>query len=137
MHILLIISTTSDDTRTILLTIGGPGIIYLTTAAHPESKDALEAALSMLLSAVEDEQPAQALFQMYYEQSATLDTRATAGRIGLPGPLLTLAFDDAVLDSVREAWRAVMGPNVTAEDEADFMMFTDREGANDDDDVYD
>ncbi len=120
-----------------MLTIGGPGVLYLTTSARPGSKDALEAALSMLLNAAEDEQPAQALFQMYYEQSATSDTGASAGRIGLPGPLLTLAFDDALLDSVREAWRSVMGSDVTAEDEADFMMFTDREGADDDDDAYD
>ncbi|KAE8350923.1 GDP dissociation inhibitor [Aspergillus coremiiformis] len=47
-----------------------------------------------------------------------------------PPPSLDLAFDDAMIDQVRDAWQLIVG------DEAhkhEFMSFEDREGANDED----
>jgi len=51
----------------------------------------------------------------------------------LPAVSLDLAFDDGVLDAVKEVWAQIMGP-----DAAGFMQFEDREGVGgeeeDDDD---
>lgn len=42
---------------------------------------------------------------------------------------------DAPLDVVRDAWKRVMGPDVT--DDAAYMVFEDREGGDADADDYD
>jgi hypothetical protein len=44
-----------------------------------------------------------------------------------------LSFDDSVLEPVREVWKKMMGDAAV---EAEYMVFEDREGAVDDDDVY-
>lgn len=45
---------------------------------------------------------------------------------------LGLAFDDSVLDPVREAWDMVTRDKV--DKDAEYMQFEDREGVNDDED---
>ncbi|KAE8374802.1 hypothetical protein BDV26DRAFT_269288 [Aspergillus bertholletiae] len=47
-----------------------------------------------------------------------------------PPPSLDLAFDDALIDQVKDAWKLVMGDEA---DEQEFMDFEDREHADDDD----
>lgn len=42
---------------------------------------------------------------------------------------LDLAFNDSVLDPVRTAWEMVV-PGATDEERADYLVFTDREGAD-------
>lgn len=47
--------------------------------------------------------------------------------ICFPPPSLDHAFDDALLDMVKEAWKIVLGEEAIDEE---FMKFEDREGAN-------
>lgn len=54
-------------------------------------------------------------------------------KFSFPSPTLDLAFNDASLDAVLEAWKVVMGD---AADESEYMIFDDREGADANDDVY-
>jgi hypothetical protein len=53
----------------------------------------------------------------------------------VPCSSLSLAFDDATLQSVRDAWDALR--NGPEDNEAEYMKFDDREGQDDADDVYD
>lgn len=50
--------------------------------------------------------------------------------VQLPAPSLSLTFDDSVLETVRQAWKQVIGSE--AEDQ-EYMVFSDREPA----DAYD
>jgi hypothetical protein len=107
--------------------------------ASPESKCLLSSALTALLATVAgDAEPATALYQLYYEQrgakAATLDVEGNIATFGLP--LLDLAFNDKTLDPVRQAWELAMGPEAKNE-EVEYLAFDDREGVNDDDDVFD
>lgn len=87
----------------------------------------------------EGEEPPKCIYQLYYEQVRGSGT-ATASSEGLvftfPSPSPTIAFEDSTLDSVRQAWAAVMGPEAEG-DAVEYMVFPDREGAGDDDDIYD
>ncbi len=106
-----------------------------------DSKEILEAALKSLLVTIEDETTPEPLYLLYYEQSAR--TPAAAPPVGvptgmptvvdLPASSLGLAFDDGTLGAVRTAWEVTMG---AAAAEIDFMAFEDREGADEDDDMY-
>lgn len=51
-------------------------------------------------------------------------------------PLLDLAFNDSTLDPVRQAWDMAMGQEANAEG-VEYLVFDDREGVVDDDDVFD
>ncbi len=42
-----------------------------------------------------------------------------------PPPSLDLAFDDSLIEDVREKWRTIMGDEAVEED---FMRFEEREG---------
>ena len=95
----------------------------------------LQAALDSLLSAVGDSDVIpKSLYQLYYQQSRGSTATQTDGKIvQLPAPSLSLAFDDATLESVREAWKVAVGS--AAEDtETQYMVFADREPADDYDD---
>ena len=113
------------------------GVLYFTTLATPSSKALLQSALDSLLSALPaSNEASRCIYQLYYEQSRGSTASQTDGKVlQLPAPALGLAFDDSVLDSVRQAWKLVMGPE--AEDlETEYMVFSDREPADayDDDD---
>ncbi|KAM0089591.1 Rab proteins geranylgeranyltransferase component A [Aspergillus fumigatus] len=51
----------------------------------------------------------------------------SANILSFPPPSLDLAFDDGVIDTVKEAWKIIMGDQASD----DFMNFEDREGAYD------
>jgi hypothetical protein len=53
----------------------------------------------------------------------------------MPRPSVNLAFDDSTLEPVRKAWQMALGA-AAEEADAEYMVFTDREGVGDDDDVY-
>jgi hypothetical protein len=111
---------------------GISGVVYFTTLATPTSKALLQSALDSLLSALgnSDETPS-CLYQLYYQQSRGSSATKTDGKVlQLPAPSLGLAFDDSTLESVREAWKAVMGSEV---EDSEYMVFSDREPA----DAYD
>ena len=112
------------------------GVLYLTTLATATSQALLQSALDSLLSALSngDEAP-KCLYQLYYQQSRGSSATDTDGHVlELPAPSLSLTFDDSVLETVREAWKAVMGSE--AEDQ-DYMVFSDREPADAYDDADD
>ncbi len=46
-----------------------------------------------------------------------------------PPPSVDLAFDDSILDTVREMWQRIMGEEV---EEADFLRFENRVGVGED-----
>lgn len=75
---------------------------------------------------------------MYYEQTG-VDTPSvnidgqTAEFSLLP---LDLAFNDSVLDPVKSAWEMV-NSNATDEERAEYLLFTDREGADAEDEFDD
>jgi hypothetical protein len=51
----------------------------------------------------------------------------SANILSFPPPSLDLAFDDALIDTAKEAWKIIMGDQASD----DFMKFEDREGAYD------
>jgi hypothetical protein len=112
--------------------------VYLTTLASTGSKQKLEQALDLLLITGEQAAPV-CLYKLYYEQTATertpsAETIGSVPKFSFPSPSLGLAFNDANLDAVKEAWKLVMGKETP---ETEYMVFDDREGADAEDDVYD
>jgi len=87
-------------------------------------------ALEAFILSVDGE--AQTLYKLYYEQSGgvTTPSRADDLNVFMPSLTPTLAFDDAILASVRDTWRRVVGD---AGVDADYMTFPERNGAMDDD----
>jgi Rab proteins geranylgeranyltransferase component A len=51
-----------------------------------------------------------------------------------PSPPLDLAFNDTLLEPVRQIWLQLAGQQ---DPESDYMIFEDREGVGDDDNAYD
>ncbi|KAL2131620.1 hypothetical protein VTI74DRAFT_4804 [Chaetomium olivicolor] len=112
----------------------GQSTLYLTTLATAGSKAFLEEALDAFLSAISDGQPPPTLCKLQYDQldgSKALEVEGSL--VTLPAPSFSLSFDDSTLEPVKEAWKHVMGDAAV---DAEYMTFTDREGAMDDDDVY-
>ncbi|KAH6854949.1 GDP dissociation inhibitor-domain-containing protein [Chaetomium sp. MPI-CAGE-AT-0009] len=112
----------------------GQSVLYLTTLTTADAKEVLERALDAFVGVTSDGHSSQVLYQLQYEQLAGADTFKAEGSIfTLPAPSPSLSFDDSVLEPVREGWEKVMGEAAV---EAEYMVFEDREGAMDDDDVY-
>ncbi|KAI9163177.1 Rab proteins geranylgeranyltransferase component A [Paramyrothecium foliicola] len=114
----------------------GQCVVYLSTIAEAKSKSLLESALTALLIAESSGQSSEYVYQLYYEQRSDAGTLTVEGNVvTFPCPSLALAFDDGMLEPVRQAWSTVSRP----EDEGDnaFMQFADREKLDDDDDIYD
>jgi hypothetical protein len=104
-------------------------VIYASTlCAGPSDRELLDLAVKSLLYQVDsDESETVVLWNMYYEQRGVPE-RSEASKDGLfsiPPSSLDLAFDDGVMETVRDAWRFVLGDE--AKDE-DFLCFPDREG---------
>ncbi|KAI0839580.1 GDP dissociation inhibitor-domain-containing protein [Hypoxylon sp. FL0890] len=119
----------------------GQSVIYLTTLAAPQSAHRLESALDALLFAATppDSPKPVCLYKLQYEQSLSPreSSRTTSGNIStfaFPSPSLNLAFDDSCLGAVEDAWKLVMGQDAS---ENEYMVFQDREGVDDDNEVYD
>ncbi|KAL2169689.1 hypothetical protein VTG60DRAFT_5742 [Thermothelomyces hinnuleus] len=112
----------------------GQSVLYLTTLATANSKELLERALEAFIHVAGGAEAPQILFRLQYEQLAGADVTSIEGSVvTFPTPSPSLAFNDSVLEPVREAWTKVIGE---AAAEAQYMVFEDREGAVDDDDVY-
>jgi hypothetical protein len=101
----------------------------------PEGQSLLEAALDQLIAA---EGPlAHVLWSWRYTQRGRLSNGETQWSLQdescpnhylFPPPSLDFAFEDDILDIVKEAWKKIVGEEV---DDDDFMMFDDREGTSD------
>ncbi|KAL7948391.1 GDP dissociation inhibitor [Trichoderma barbatum] len=111
----------------------GQCVLYLSTLTSPNAQTHLEKALSSLLTSfsVDGQESPKSLYQLYYEQtgydvpSVNIDGQSAVFSL-LP---LDLAFNDSVLDPVRSAWEMV-APHGTEEEPAEYLVFTDREGAD-------
>ncbi|KAL7800014.1 hypothetical protein V8C37DRAFT_363755 [Trichoderma ceciliae] len=111
----------------------GQCVFYLSTLASPDTQTHLEKALSSLLASLSlsGQEAPESLYQLYYEQtgfdtpSVNIDGQSAVFSL-LP---LDLAFNDSVLDPVRTAWEMVV-PDATDEERAEYLVFTDREGAD-------
>ncbi|KAL7900797.1 GDP dissociation inhibitor [Trichoderma sp. SZMC 28014] len=118
----------------------GQCVLYLSTLASPNAQAHLEKALSSLLASLSqsNQEPPKILYQLYYEQtgvdapSVNIDGQ-TAEFSLLP---LDLAFNDSVLDPVKSAWDMI-NLNATDEERAEYLVFTDREGADAEDEFDD
>ncbi|UKZ71870.1 uncharacterized protein TrAtP1_012815 [Trichoderma atroviride] len=118
----------------------GQCVLYLSTLTTTSAQAHLEKALSSLLASLSQnsQEPPKVLYQLYYEQTS-VDTPSvnidgqTAEFSLLP---LDLAFNDAVLDPVKSAWEMV-NLNATDEERAEYLVFTDREGADAEDEFDD
>lgn len=98
------------------------------------AKEVLERALDAFTGVTGDEQKPQVLFRLQYDQHAGSGILEAEGPIfTFPAPSSSLSFDDSTLEPVREAWTKVMGDAAVA---SEYLTFEDREGAMDDDDVY-
>jgi Rab proteins geranylgeranyltransferase component A len=106
----------------------------LTTVASPDAKEVLERALYAFVGAANEDKSPQVLYQLQYEQQAGPDASEMEDSIfTLPAPSSSLSYNDSTLEPVREAWEKVMGDAAV---DAEYLTFADREGAMDDDDVY-
>ncbi|KAG7291812.1 hypothetical protein NEMBOFW57_001833 [Staphylotrichum longicolle] len=112
----------------------GQSVLYFTTMATSCAKEVLERALDAFTGVTGDEKRPQVLFQLQYDQHAGSGILEAEGPIfTFPAPSSSLSFDDSTLEPVREAWTKVMGDAAVA---SEYLTFEDREGAMDDDDVY-
>lgn len=99
----------------------------------PEAQNLLELAVDRLIQA--EGPQAVALWSMRYNQQGRLSNDGSSSTIqtlsphvySFPPPSLDLAFEDENIDMVKQAWLKVAGD----EDADDFMIFDDREGADD------
>ncbi|KAJ4298700.1 Rab proteins geranylgeranyltransferase component A [Collariella sp. IMI 366227] len=112
----------------------GQSTLYLTTLTTSDSKEILQLALDGFLRAVSEGQPPQTLYKLQYDQLAGSQTLVVEGSVlTLPAPSFSLSFEDSTLEPVKQTWKHVMGDAAV---EAEYMTFADREGAVDDDDIY-
>lgn len=108
----------------------------MSTPSHSQSRSLLDRALSSFLDAASsDGEPPKCIWRLHYEQAVGTGSLTVDNNIGTFGMLPPdLAFNDSVLIPVQQAWNMVAG---TSEDTEEYMKFDDREGVNDDDDVFD
>lgn len=115
----------------------GQSVLYLSTIHTTESKSLLESSIDLLLASLcsESSSQAQVLYKIYYEQqTASANTlRGERHTFEFPPSPVSLALEDSLLDPVHQAWVKAMGDEVSEETLAEYMVFTDREGADDDD----
>lgn len=114
----------------------GQSIIYLSTIPTANSKHLLQTASKALLTSQNAGQPTEALYQLYYEQRAgSGDLNVDGNIVTFPCPSISLAFDDSILQPVRQAWDTV-GLQDASTEGVRYMQFEDREKLDDDDDIY-
>ncbi|KAG9258568.1 rab protein geranylgeranyltransferase component A [Emericellopsis atlantica] len=108
----------------------GQCVIYLSTMPQPNAKSLLDNALSSLLGAVGEAQVPEILYRLSYTHHQRVSRPSDSNVVTLPTLPLDLAFNDAALASVKAAWETC-----TADDdgEKEYMVFEDREGADNDD----
>jgi hypothetical protein len=110
----------------------GQSILYAATSLSSEMGfDLLNKATDALLAAVDDTPAPTSLWSMRYKQRASSGSEPlppTGGHIlSFPPPSMDLAFDDVILDNVKEVWQKIMG-----DDAGEFLSFKDREAYDDD-----
>jgi len=91
----------------------------------------LQKAVDSLLSARDILPSPTILWSVEYQQQASSGSETlptdTDHVVRFPPPSMDLAFDDAVLDNVKEVWQKIVG-----DDAGEFLVFQDREVYDDD-----
>jgi len=91
----------------------------------------LQKAVDSLLSAHDVSPSPTILWSVEYQQQASSGSETlptdTDHVVRFPPPSMDLAFDDAVLDNVKEVWQKIVG-----DDAGEFLVFQDREVYDDD-----
>ncbi|KNG50110.1 rab geranylgeranyl transferase escort protein [Stemphylium lycopersici] len=111
----------------------GQCILYASAMLRGERGFALlEKAVESLLTVVEVAPLPQVLWFARYQQQPSSGhdplSSETQNIIRFPPPSIDLAFDDTVLDNVKDVWQKIMG-----EESGEFLVFQDREAYTDDD----
>ncbi|CAO2651106.1 Nn.00g094030.m01.CDS01 [Neocucurbitaria sp. VM-36] len=111
----------------------GQSLLYASTSLSGDKGfELLQQAVEALLSSVDVTPPPSILWSIKYQQqpssgSESLPTGVDNQVLHFPPPSMDLAFDDSVLENVRELWQKIMG------DGGEFLVFQDREAYADDD----
>lgn len=108
------------------------GVLYASTSLRGQHGFALlDQAIDSLLSAVDVTPVPPVLWSAKYQQQPSSGRDVLPSGPGnilrFPPPPMDLAFDDALLDNVRNVWEKVAG-----QDGGDFLVFQDRETYADD-----
>ncbi|KAI9838996.1 MAG: hypothetical protein M1819_004204 [Sarea resinae] len=128
----------------------GQCILYASTLDCPDAHALLDEAVSYLVDSSSDETaPPQILYSLRYKQQGpeSSSTHSVSDLSSLPvsalqtdsdrpakvylfsPPSLDLAFDDRILDAVKQVWKNIIGEEV---DESSFMVFEERNGMGED-----
>lgn len=110
----------------------GQCVLYASTSlGGPQGLALLNQAVDSLLSAVDVSPVPQVLWSAKYQQQPTSGRDAlpsgSENILRFPPPSMDLAFDDRLLDNVRNVWE-----KVTGQAEGEFLVFQDREMYADD-----
>lgn len=107
----------------------------MSTPSCLNSQALLDTALAKLITAAPSSPSAKCLWRLRYEQTCGSGSFSMKDNIGTFGRFAPdVAFNDSVLVPVQEAWQIVAGPDA---DTSSYMRFEDREGVQDDEDVFD
>ncbi|KAI8934746.1 hypothetical protein NX059_008434 [Plenodomus lindquistii] len=109
----------------------GQSVLYASTLlSGTAGSELLKKAVDALLSSVDLSPAPTVLWSVKYEQrpSSGSEPLPSGDRVlSFPPPSLDLAFDDSVLDNVKDVWQKVLG-----DDAGEFLLFQDREAYDDD-----
>jgi hypothetical protein len=109
------------------------GVLYaLTSSSGQNGFDLLQKAVDALLSAADVTPAPRILWSIKYQQWPSSGTESLPIGTGsnilrFPALSVDLAFDDAVLDNVKNVWQKIAG-----EDVGEFLVFQDREAYDED-----
>lgn len=108
------------------------GILYASASLSSDKGfELLKKAVTALLAAAEVSPQPDVLWSVEYRQRASSGTDILSADkervLSFPPPSMDLAFDDAILDNVKEVWRRIVGDTG-----GDFLVFQDRELYDDD-----
>jgi hypothetical protein len=109
------------------------GVLYATTSLSDQNGlDLLQKAVDALLSAIDVTPAPSILWSAKYQQRPSSGTEllpigTDSNTLHFPAPPKDLAFDDGVLDNVKEVWQKIAG-----EDAGEFLVFQDREAYDED-----
>jgi len=103
-------------------------VIYASVAQSlDEAGPVLEAAVNQLVASTGEQPKPAVLWTLTYEQSSDAPASQVVSDPSRPnvlrfqGPSLDTVFDEAILDSVRDAWQ-----KITGNDPSEFLILADR-----------
>lgn len=106
------------------------GVLYATTSGD---QGLILAAIAQLIQSVQEPEMPRILWQLQYQQRRDIPSSSDhideEKSIILPASSVDLAFDEEILDSVKDAWQ-----RITGDQPQDFLVFEDRNPVGDDND---